>query len=252
MRPLVPPPLFAEHTMRDADEHVPTLLDTYGPYCSICERPLFERAFAWNPQNAAPEASRQAAFGPWLLLCMSCDGAQAAVLQTRSRAIQRAHALARGRRPSGEEELVHQVVETLLREPATPFGRALFSVSSIGPLTYTFDGDVTVRGDSPADVLETVGLFGLAGEGREATRRRLRIRTVEMARASVSELGRGAAPLPRWLPRLMATTGFLSAWLTVLLDYLEQPTRVVELLDAGRQADPSFYPGTDWELLEAT
>ena len=76
MRPLLAPQTL-EPVEGEANALTAVLLDHFGPYCSICERPLFERAFPWDADTGHSVPYNDDRPNPrCLVLCATCEQAQ--------------------------------------------------------------------------------------------------------------------------------------------------------------------------------
>ena len=249
MRPLraVDSDLLLE-TRREVDR-VAILLDALGPYCSICERPLLERAFPWNAVVGATE-SRFAldSPGPWLVLCVSCEESQARSATPRP-----------GGRisiPIAQQSFSQDTDDWAMVQATTepealllPIGETTFSVAPPRMFEYSADGDVQV-GDGSLAAAATIRRFQLSGGGRDDPRRVLRTRTWRIAREATLELPGETDRQPPWLPELMVATGFLSLWIEALFGRFDQPQAVIDVLETSRREVVTFFPGTDWQALE--
>jgi hypothetical protein len=225
MRPLRSKGLSVGGALRDGafagaavGDPVPALIDAFGPYCAICERPVRERAFAWDPVAGRTITDGAAAAAPVLLLCPTCEAVQA-----------------RRRRPDGPLALPSEGIS--------------FTAESPRSFRYLRSGRVRPGpvGTESADA--TIRLFRLAGAGRDDPRPSLRAETWRTIDAVAAEVRR-APGTPDWLPQLMAATGFLSVWVSGLTQHLRGPEPVVDMLRSARER-PEFFPGTDWAALEA-
>lgn len=223
MRPLLPAaqPGTSLVPERGADA-VPVLLDLLGPYCSICERPLLEEAFPWDPLPGAlvsPYRAEPPSPG-CLLLCATCAEAQVP------------HEV-----PTAELELPDEAVVAMPDVPgATTTGHGY----SYGP-----DGSMTGLG---AAARRTIAYFDLDRPPTADPRARLRGEVAVMAVEAVPRLEAGGSSELLWLAQLVSTTGFLSVWLSALGRW--SGARALEPFAVqANEAVPSFYPGTDWARL---
>jgi hypothetical protein len=182
------------------------LLDVYGPYCAICERPIYEDAHVWDTttQQLVARGAPATQISRCVLLCVTCAAAQSGV---------------------ESQELV------------LPFGGAILWRST------------TPRTDLEAT---TLSYFGLA-EVDDLDPRRL---AIGVAQAAITEAqgalaDRADATQLRTVAALVATTGFLSAWVTAFVDTGQEPLfrDVVGTGQSGARRLGAFFPGTDWTLL---
>jgi hypothetical protein len=248
MRPLVAVESDLAIGTRFEVERVAMLLDALGPYCSICERPLLERAFPWSATLGATETRfARDSPGPWLVLCVSCEESQA-----RSATVGPAgFSIPTAQRSFNQDPDDWAIVQTTAEpEPLLlPFDQVTFSVAPPRMFEYTVDGDVRV-GDITLAAATTIRRFQLTGGERDDPRRVLRSRTWRIARQATVELAEGLRQQPAWLPELMVATGFLSLWIEALYGRFNRPEPVIDVLESGRRELVTFFPGTDWQALE--
>lgn len=205
---------------------VPALIDSLGPYCSICERPLLEEAFAWEPGTGtlvSPYRVEPPA-ADCLPLCATCASAQAE----------------RQDDPAGLE-LPDSAVLVL---PDAPGSGVVLPDERSGGYFYDRDGSVVAHGDAAA---RTVDYFQLDGPPWADPRARLRGQVSVLASGAVSRLDHRSEEWV-WLPQLVATTGFLSVWLTAVARW-GGPDLLEEFVRRALDSVPMFFPGTDWDRM---
>jgi hypothetical protein len=248
MRPLVAVDSELLIETRFGVDRVAMLLDALGPYCSICERPLLERAFPWSAALGATDSRfARDSPGPWLVLCVSCEESQVRAATAGPGGVSIPTA-----QRSFSQDTDHWAIVQTTAEPEPlllPFDQATFSVAPPRMFEYSADGDVLV-GDRSLTAAATIRRFQLTGGERDDPRRVLRSRTWRIARQTTLELTEGLNQQPAWLPELMVATGFLSLWIEALYRRFDRPEPVIDVLETGRREVVSFFPGTDWQALE--
>ncbi len=251
MRPLTKPdwaPGWDE--LRAAD----LVRDAQGRFCSICERPLPQVAFAWQAEEGVLfEGNATEADWPHLLvLCHNCAGATTIWLAA----------------PVGRMALPHRELTFALGAPS-PFSYEILAEEGERPGA---DAErrgprVHVKASTPL-AAQTVTSFALntpvRGLHRDAPSERVADQAtidfwdprMEMRTAAWRQAEATAARL-REAPReareeqleqlqvLIEYTGFWSVWATVLGERLEDPTLVRTMLSSESGA----FPGTRDEAL---
>jgi hypothetical protein len=220
MRPLIAPlpEARADDAARSPRDIVPDLLDRFGAYCSICERPLMEAAFAWDSETGRTVSPYQPALASpqSLLLCATCEAVQA-------------------ERDNSAGDL------------SLPFEEPTFAPF----VSYYPDGSMFPRpavGAGPAEL--TLWYFGLLQRRETDPRVRLQGRTWKVAERAVERLLIDETGLETlWLPDLIAATGFLSLWVAFLAEALPKPEALSDFLGQAQKRNPDFFPGTDWDRL---
>jgi hypothetical protein len=216
MRPLIVPlePSEAARYAEPGQDVVPLLLDRLGSYCSICERPLLENAFAWDSETrtAVSPLRRATPSSRLLLLCRTCDQIQAEW-------------------PSWFEAVPDLTL---------PFEGPTFTLDERRLFSYGWQGEVL----GPVD---TVLFFGLRLPESLDPRARLRGWTWRGANHASRRLAEDESGREwRVLPHLIVATGFLSTWASTLLDAFGSAPPVHDFLTTARDRLPGFFPGTDW------
>lgn len=220
MRPLIAPgpEAQADDAKRFHGAIVPVLLDRYGAYCSICERPLLEAAFAWDSKTGRTVSPYQheSASSLALLLCATCEAVQA------------------------ERDDDTAALTLPFDEPWFPSFVIYYRNGSMYPYPAFGAGPVE----------KTLDFFGLILPSEADPRVRLQERTWNIAERAVERLRIDETGLEtQWLPDLVAATGFLSLWVALLAEGLREPAAVSDFFGRARERTPGLFPGTDWDRL---
>jgi hypothetical protein len=252
VRPLAKPDWSPEWGQLQA---VDLVRDANGRFCSICERPLPQVAFAWQAEEGVLlEGSPCEADWPHLLvLCHNCAGATTIWLAA----------------PVGRMALPHRELTFALGAPS-PFSYEVVEPEEAERLSADADRGgprVHVQANAPL-AAQTVTAFALNTPVRglhpdapsepvadQATvdfwdpRLELRTAAWRQAEAAATRL-REVPPEAReehleQLKVLIEYTGFWSVWATVLGQQLEEPTLVRSVLSSEAGA----FPGTRDEAL---
>lgn len=251
MRPFAKPDWSPEWD----DLHAADLVrDANGRFCSICERPLPQVAFAWQAEEGVLlEGSACAADWPHLLvLCHNCAGATTIWLAA----------------PVGRMALPHRELTFALGAPS-PFSYGIVEEEGegLGLDAERRGARVHVQANTPL-AAQTVTAFALNTPVRglhpdapsepvadQATidfwdpRVELRTAAWRQAEAAAARL-REVPPEMRevdldQLQVLIEYTGFWSVWATVLGQWLEDPA----LVGAVLSSEAGAFPGTRDEAL---
>jgi hypothetical protein len=216
MRPLLVPLKAAEafEYERPGQDVVPLLLDRLGSYCSICERPLLEQAFAWDSETGTTVSalSPLALSTRLLVLCRTCEAVQAPRDDSTGRLM-------------------------------LPFEGPTFTLGTDRLFDYNWQGAIV----GPP---ETLDYFALERPAEVDTRTRLRVEAWRGANHAARRLAEDDFGLERrLLPHLIVATGFLSMWASTLLEAFGSADRVREFFGSARDEIAGFFPGTDWSRM---
>ena len=197
---------------------VASLIDAFGAYCAICERPTRERLFAWDPRTGATVTNTADLEVATLLpLCVTCRDAQLG--------------------------------------STTELGVLALPISQLGvgirpPWLFEVDrhADLQAGELAPEAAEATIRHFRLNADDDDP-RRMHRARALAAARRAAAKWDfEGSADLDT-LAELMTVTGFLSVWIDALYGQFVRTEPILELLERGRESAPEFFPGTDWAAL---
>lgn len=252
MRPLAKPGWAADWQGLRAEDLV---RDAHGRFCSICERPLPQVAFAWQAEEGVLlEGSASEADWPHLLvLCHNCAGATTIWLAA----------------PAGRMALPHRELTFALGD-SSPFIYQIIEVEEgeqLGADAERGGRRVHVQAKTPL-AAQTVTAFALntpvRGLHPDAPSEpvadqaaidfwdpRLELRTAAWNQAEAAAMRlREVPPEVReehleQLKVLIEYTGFWSVWATVLGQQLEEPPLVQSVLSS----EVGAFPGTRDEAL---
>jgi hypothetical protein len=249
MRPLKPIAQLADLGRAAQDRSVleAMLIDARGSWCSICERPVLEQAWAWDiaSQVTVPETESVVDVqSDWLLLCRNCQDAQACMA------------------PRGGDDLsLPPSDDTFALDGTGVFHYELVQreIPYIGhrreEIRWEVRPLVMIKSDDPRGQA-TIKRFALNGnrpDGEivvdpERRDRRLELRTAawESARRLAQSLERPDGVAAAQTLRTVTNAGFLSVWLSVFRS--ERSREWVSEWAFGLTVDGGMR-GTDWTRL---
>lgn len=277
-------PRIAKSVAGDIARLEASLLDAFGPYCSLCERPIYEQVSAWNVRTrstSTPYANGEQRDSDFLPICANCEEAQAlwpdrstklalpfdedppsfsllssSTFSYRRQPVKVTYVTDDGKRV--REETRDEVVIEASSDRGWATIRC-FQLNGLAPAktpqsVAVAGGRLSSRNAGSAESAQETGFRFVSNEAeaqRHDQRVSLRTHVWETALSAIDRWEHSddndRPRASRALQRLMTGSGFLCVWLTVL--HQQVPDDFMKILSDFPHGDGRQFQHTDWQRL---